>query len=43
MEKFNSHFIDVCLNKNVENFMMKQIEMKNRILYDRRKNFKIRC
>ena len=32
MEKFNSHLIGICLNKDVENRMMKQIEMKNRIL-----------
>lgn len=32
MEKFNSHLIGICLNKDVENFMMKQIEMKNRII-----------
>ena len=32
MEKFNSYSIGICLNKNVENRMMKQIEMKNRIL-----------
>ena len=31
MEKFNSYSIGICLNKNVENCMMKQIEMKNRI------------
>ena len=31
MEKFNSHLIGICLNKNVENLMMKQIEiMQNR-------------
>ena len=32
MEKFNSYLIGICLNKNVENCMMKQIEIKNRIL-----------
>ena len=32
MEKFNSCLIGICLNKDVENRMMKQIEMKNRIL-----------
>lgn len=32
MEKFNSYSIGICLNKDVENRMMKQIEMKNRIL-----------
>ena len=32
MEKFNSHLIGICLNKDVENLMMKQIEMKNRII-----------
>ena len=32
MEKFNSCSIGICLNKDVENRMMKQIEMKNRIL-----------
>ena len=32
MEKFNSYLIGICLNKDVENRMMKQIEMKNRIL-----------
>ena len=38
MEKFNSYSIGICLNKNVENRMMKQIEMKNRIeMYERRK------
>lgn len=38
MEKFNSCSIGICLNKNVENRMMKQIEMKNRIeMYERRK------
>lgn len=31
MEKFNSHLIGVCLNKDVENRMMKQIEMKNEL------------
>ena len=36
LEKFNSHFIGICLNKDVENFMMKQIEIKNRSLYERR-------
>ena len=38
MEKFNSCSIGVCLNKDVENRMIKQIEMKNRIeMYERRK------
>ena len=38
MEKFNSCSIGVCLNKDVENCMIKQIEMKNRIeMYERRK------
>lgn len=38
MEKFNSYLIGVCLNKDMENRMMKQIEMKNRIeMYERRK------
>lgn len=37
MEKFNSLLIGVCLNKDVENLMMKQIEIKNRSLYERRK------
>ena len=32
MEKFNSCLIGICLNKDVENRMMKQIEIKNRIL-----------
>ena len=32
MEKFNSHLIGICLNKDVENRMIKQIEIKNRIL-----------
>ena len=32
MKKFNSCSIGICLNKDVENRMMKQIEMKNRIL-----------
>lgn len=32
MEKFNSCSIGICLNKDVENRIMKQIEMKNRIL-----------
>ena len=36
MEKFNSHLIGICLNKDVENRMMKQIEIKNRILYENR-------
>lgn len=36
MEKFNSHLIGICLDKDVENRMMKQIEMKNRSLYERR-------
>ena len=30
MEKFNSCSIGICLNKDVENCMIKQIEMKNR-------------
>lgn len=30
MEKFNSHSIGVCLNKDVENRMIKQIEMKKK-------------
>lgn len=38
MEKFNSYSIGICLNKDVENLMIKQIEMKNRIeMYERRK------
>ena len=38
MEKFNSCSIGICLNKDVENRMMKQIEMKNGIeMYERRK------
>ena len=38
MEKCNSNLIGICLNKDVENFMMKQIEIKNRIeTYERRK------
>jgi hypothetical protein len=38
MEKFNSLLIGICLNKDVENFMIKQIKMKNRIeMYERRK------
>ena len=38
MEKFNSCSIGICLNKDVENRMMKQIEIKNRIeMYERRK------
>lgn len=37
MENFNSHLIGICLNKDVENLMMKQIEIKNRSLYERRK------
>ena len=36
MEKFNSCLIGICLIKDVENRMMKQIEMKNRILYENR-------
>ena len=32
-----THLIGICLNKDVENLMMKQIEMKNRSLYERRK------
>ena len=37
MEKFNSHLIGVCLNKDVENLVMKQIEMKDRIeMYENR-------
>ena len=36
MEKFNLHLIGICLDKDVENRMMKQIEMKNRSLYERR-------
>lgn len=31
MEKFNSCSIGICLNKEVENRMIKRIEMKNRI------------
>lgn len=34
MEKFNSLLIGICLNKDVENRMIKQIEIKNRILYE---------
>ena len=30
MEKFNSHLIGICLNKDVENLMIKQMEMKDR-------------
>ena len=38
MEKFNSNLIGICLNKDVENRMIKQIEMKNRIeMYETRK------
>ena len=38
MEKFNSYSIGICLNKDVENLMIKQIKMKNRIeMYERRK------
>ena len=38
IEKFNSHLIGICLNKDVENLMIKQIEMKNRIeMYETRK------
>ena len=38
MEKFNSCSIGICLNKDVENLMIKQIKMKNRIeMYERRK------
>ena len=38
MEKFNSHLIGICLNKDVENLMIKQIEMKDRIeMYEKRK------
>ena len=38
MKKFNSCLIGICLNKDVENRMMKQIEIKNRIeMYERRK------
>ena len=38
MEKFNSHLIGICLDKDVENHMMKQIEIKNRMeMYERRK------
>ena len=37
MEKFNSCSIGICLNKDVENRMIKQIEMKNRIkMYENR-------
>ena len=37
MEKFNSYLIGICLNKEVEDIMMKQIEMKNRIeMYENR-------
>jgi hypothetical protein len=36
METFNSCLIGICLNKDVENCMMKQIEIKNRRL---KKNF----
>ena len=37
MENFNSCSIGICLNKDVENRMMKQIEMKNRIkMYENR-------
>ena len=32
MKKFNSCLIGICLNKDVENRMMKQIEIKNRVL-----------
>lgn len=31
MEKFNSNLIGICLNKDVENLMIKRIEMKNEI------------
>jgi hypothetical protein len=38
MEKFNSHLIGICLNKDVENLMIKQMEMKDRIeMYEKRK------
>ena len=38
MEKFNSYSIGICLNKDVENLMIKQIKMKNKIeMYERRK------
>ena len=36
MEKFNSHLIGICLDKDVENRMIAQIEIKNRGLYERR-------
>ena len=37
MEKFNSCSIGICLNKDVKNRMIKQIEMKNRIkMYENR-------
>lgn len=36
MEKFNSHLIGVCLDKDVENRLIKQMEI-NRSLYERRK------
>jgi hypothetical protein len=32
MEKFNSHLIGICLNKDVEDIMIKRIEKKNRVL-----------
>lgn len=38
MEKFNSHLIGICLNKDVEDIMIKRIEKKNEVeIYERRK------
>ena len=34
MEKFNSHSIGICLSEDIENRMRKQIEIKNKILYE---------
>jgi hypothetical protein len=38
-ETFNSHLIGICLDKDVENLMIKQIEIKHRmeVCYERRK------
>lgn len=37
MEKFNSNLIGICLNKDVEDIMIKRIEKKNRIeMYENR-------
>ncbi len=38
MEKFNPHLIGICLNKDVEDIMIKRIEKKNEVeIYERRK------